>query len=382
MPPFHVVFLAATLSLLAAPACRRSVELERARPMDKGLAAPSTSALPVPAPVPPLSSAGLIEDERNTIAVFRETAASAVFVTQKQVVLDYWAGRAVEVPAGSGSGFVWDGLGHIVTNFHVIQNARSLTVTLQDQSTHEAVVRGVEPRKDIAVLKIETPPNKLKPIAQRDMKQARLEVGQKAIAIGNPFGLDHTLTVGVVSALGRSVDGVGGVTIRDMVQTDAAINPGNSGGPLLDSAGRLIGMNTVIYSKSGSSAGVGFAVPASTIQRVVPQIIRTGRAEELGIGIRIDTEQGLERRIGVRGVIVLGVEPGSSAEKAGLKGLTRTRLGVVLGDIIVAVDQQRVDNYDDLYNAFDTRQAGDRVKLSVRRDNRIVDVEAELTAVP
>jgi S1-C subfamily serine protease len=166
-----------------------------------------------------------------------------------------------------------------------------------------------------------------------------------------------------------------------MVQTDAAINPGNSGGPLLDSAGRLIGMNTAIYSKSGASAGVGFAVPASTIQRVVPQIIRTGRAEELGIGIRIDTDQTLERRIGIRGVIVLGVEPGSPADKAGLKGLTRTRLGVVLGDIIVGVDQQRVDDYDDLYNAFDTRQAGDRVKLRVRRENRIVDVETELTAV-
>jgi S1-C subfamily serine protease len=382
MRSLEVVSLAATLSILAATACRRSVKIEPTqRPADKALAAPSSSALPVPAPVPPLSSAALVEDERNTIAVFRETAASAVFVTQKQVVLDYWAGRAVEVAAGSGSGFVWDSLGHIVTNFHVIQNARSLTVTLHDQSTHEAVVRGVEPRKDIAVLKIETPPNKLKPIVQRDMKQARLEVGQKAIAIGNPFGLDHTLTVGVVSALGRSVDGIGGVTIRDMVQTDAAINPGNSGGPLLDSAGRLIGMNTVIYSKSGASAGVGFAVPASTIQRVVPQIIRTGRAEELGIGIRIDTDQGLERRIGIRGVIVLGVEPGSPADKAGLKGLTRTRRGVVLGDIIVGIDQQRVDDYDDLYNAFDARQAGDRVKLSVRRDNRIVDVETELTAV-
>jgi S1-C subfamily serine protease len=304
-----------------------------------------------------------------------------VFVTQKQVVLDYWAGQAVEVPAGSGSGFVWDEQGHIVTNFHVVQNARRLVVTLQDQSAHEAVVRGVEPRKDIAVLKIDAPKTKLRPIRQRDPKQLRLEVGQKAIAIGNPFGLDHTLTVGVISALGRSVDGVGGVTIRDMVQTDAAINPGNSGGPLLDSAGRLIGMNTVIFSKSGSSAGVGFAVPASTIQRVVPQIIRTGRAEELGIGIRIDVERRFERRAGVRGVVVLSVEPGGPAEKAGVKGLERTPLGLTLGDVIVGIDQTRVDDYDDLYNAFDSHQSGDRVKLKLRRGDQVVEVETELVTL-
>jgi S1-C subfamily serine protease len=332
-------------------------------------------------PIAPLSSSALIEDERNTIGVFRETAASAVFVTQKQVVLDYWAGQAVEVPAGSGSGFVWDEQGHIVTNFHVVQNARRLVVTLQDQSAHEAVVRGVEPRKDIAVLKIDAPKTKLRPIRQRDPKQLRLEVGQKAIAIGNPFGLDHTLTVGVISALGRSVDGVGGVTIRDMVQTDAAINPGNSGGPLLDSAGRLIGMNTVIFSKSGSSAGVGFAVPASTIQRVVPQIIRTGRAEELGIGIRIDVERRFERRAGVRGVVVLSVEPGGPAEKAGVKGLERTPLGLTLGDVIVGIDQTRVDDYDDLYNAFDSHQSGDRVKLKLRRGDQVVEVETELVTL-
>jgi S1-C subfamily serine protease len=373
-------FLALASALLSA-GCKRQARQEPVILPD----AEVTSAPAAPAsaaPVAPLSSAALIEDERNTIGIFRDTAASAVFVTQKQVVVDYWAGRAVEVPAGSGSGFVWDTAGHIVTNFHVVQNARSLTVTLQDQSTHEASVRGVEPRKDIAVLKINAPADKLKPIRQRDMRQLRLEVGQKAVAIGNPFGLDHTLTVGVVSALGRSVDGIGGVTIRDMVQTDAAINPGNSGGPLLDSAGRLIGMNTVIYSKSGTSAGVGFAVPASTIQRVVPQIIRTGRAEELGVGIRIDVDRSLERRLGVEGVMVLGVDPGSPAERAGLSGPKRTPRGVVLGDIVIGVDQQRIDDYDDLYNAFDRHQAGDRIKLRVRRNDQVVEVETQLVVVP
>jgi S1-C subfamily serine protease len=375
-----IVTLVATALVLQA--CKRTGSVEPSARSATAAAPVLLPATPPPVePIAPLSSSALIEDERNTIGVFRETAASAVFVTQKQVVLDYWAGQAVEVPAGSGSGFVWDEQGHIVTNFHVVQNARRLVVTLQDQSAHEAVVRGVEPRKDIAVLKIDVPKTKLLPIRQRDPKQLRLEVGQKAIAIGNPFGLDHTLTVGVISALGRSVDGVGGVTIRDMVQTDAAINPGNSGGPLLDSAGRLIGMNTVIFSKSGSSAGVGFAVPASTIQRVVPQIIRTGRAEELGIGIRIDVERRFERRAGVRGVVVLSVEPGGPAEKAGVKGLARTPLGLTLGDVIVGIDQTRVDDYDDLYNAFDSHQSGDRVKLKLRRGDQVVEVETELVTL-
>jgi S1-C subfamily serine protease len=367
------------VSAVAGLACKRS-----AGAPSSATAASIPSVVPAPPrtdPIAPLSSAAFIEDESNTINVFRETAASAVFVTQKQVVVDYWAGQAVEVPAGSGSGFVWDDQGHIVTNFHVVQNARSVTVTLQDQSTHEAVVRGVEPRKDIAVLKIEAPKEKLVPIRLRDNKRQNLEVGQKTIAIGNPFGLDHTLTVGIVSAVGRSVDGVGGVTIRDMIQTDAAINPGNSGGPLLDSGGRLIGMNTAIYSKSGVSAGVGFAVPATTIQRVVPQIIRTGRAEQVGLGIRIDVEQRFERRAGVRGVVVLGVQPGSPAEKAGLRGVERTIRGAVLGDIIVGIDGKAIDDYDDLYNALDAHQPGDHVKLKVRRGNQVLELSSDLISI-
>jgi len=367
------------VSAVAGFACNRSAGAPSAA---SAQVLPPVIPLPARAePLPPLSSGAYIEDERNTITVFRETAASAVFVTQKQVMVDYWAGQAVEVPAGSGSGFIWDDQGHVVTNFHVVQNARSLTVTLQDQSTHEAVLRGVEPRKDIAVLKIDVPKEKLVPIRLRDSKKQALEVGQKTIAIGNPFGLDHTLTVGVVSALGRSVDGVGGVTIRDMVQTDAAINPGNSGGPLLDSGGCLIGMNTAIFSKSGVSAGVGFAVPASTIQRVVPQIIRTGRAEQVGLGIRIDVEQRIERRTGIRGVVVLGVQPGSPAEKAGVKGIERTIRGAVLGDIIVGIEGKPIADYDDFYNALDAHQAGDKVKLKVRRGDQFVELTSELVGI-
>ncbi len=368
------------ISAVVALACKRSA----GAPGDSAIPSHTTIIASSPAPstdIPPLSSKAPLEDERNTINVFRDTAASAVFVTQKRMVVDYWAGQAMEVPAGSGSGFVWDKEGHIVTNFHVIQGARSLTVTLQDQSTHNAEVRGAEPRKDIAVLKINVPADKLRPIRLPENKKLALEVGQKAIAIGNPFGLDHTLTVGVVSALGRSMEGVGGVTIRDMVQTDAAINPGNSGGPLLDSSGRLIGMNTAIYSKSGASAGVGFAVPVSSIQRVVPQIIRTGRAEQVGLGIRIDGEQRLERQAGLRGVIVLGVQPGGPADKAGIRPVQSTARGLALGDVIIGIDSQKIDDYDDLYNALDAHQAGDKVKVKLRRGDQTIEVTAELSLV-
>jgi S1-C subfamily serine protease len=371
-----------TACVLAAPGCRRPTRETPEPPLALAPTGvpPSTATAPL-APVVPPSPTARIEDERNTIDVFRDAAPSAVFVTQKQVVVDYWAGTQAEVAAGSGSGFVWDKQGFVVTNFHVVQNARILTVTLQDQSVHEASVRGVDPRKDIAVIKIDVPPEKLVPIRLPTDKKLALEVGQKAIAIGNPFGLDHTLTVGVISALGRSMEGVGGVTIRDMVQTDAAINPGNSGGPLLDSGGRLIGMNTAIYSKTGAFAGVGFAVPVSTIQRVVPQIIKNGRADQVGLGIRIDGEQRLERRAGIRGVLVLGVQPGSPAEVAGLRPTQNTPRGIVLGDIIVSVEKTPIADYDDLYNALDTRSAGDHVRLQVIRENRPVEIETTLMMV-
>lgn len=341
---------------------------------------PSTVPPPKPAPpIVPLSPGARTDDEANTISVFKVAGASAAFVTQKRAVFDYFAGR-VEVPAGSGSAFVWDDEGHIVTNYHVIHQAQSLTVTLQDHSSHDAEVRGVEPRKDIAVLKIKAPKEKLHPI-KKPQPGGLVEVGQKTIAIGNPFGLDQTLTVGVVSALGRAVDGIGGVTIRDMIQTDAAINPGNSGGPLLDSQGRLLGMNTAIYSKSGTSAGVGFAVPASTILRVVPQIIRTGHAEQVGLGVRVDNDQRIERRLGVEGVAIISVQKGSPAEAAGLKGMTLERDGIVPGDIIVGINDERIKNYDDLYNVLDKFRAGDKVNVRVLRGKDVVTVPVPLIVV-
>lgn len=340
-------------------------------------ASPSASA--TPAPVPPLSPGARIEDENNTIGVFKSCAPSTVFVTQTRVVVDYFAGTAQEVAAGSGSGFVWDDQGHIVTNYHVVEGARSLSVTFHDQETFEAKVVGLEPRKDIAVIKVDVPQKLLIPI--KVAKATQLEVGQKAIAIGNPFGLDHTLTTGVISALGRQVQGAGGVTIRDMIQTDAAINPGNSGGPLLDSTGQLIGMNTMIFSKSGASAGIGFAVPISTISRIVPQIIKTGHAEQLGLGVGVDPQQRLERRLGLRGVIVLSVPRESPAAKAGIRGISQTGRGITLGDVIVAIDGKRVESFDDLYSSLDTHKPDDVVKVTVLRGDETVQLDVKVVVL-
>jgi S1-C subfamily serine protease len=362
-----------------APSAERS---EPARP-DKDLAGASSTAPLLLAPPDPtaLPPDYRTADERNSIDIFRFAAPSTVFVTQSRLVVDYFAGTTSEVPAGSGSGFIWDAQGHIVTNFHVIRGAQALSVTLQDHRTFEATVVGVEPRKDIAVLRLKEAVAGLVPIRVHD-KPAKLEVGQKTIAIGNPFGLDQTLTTGIISALGRQVDGIGGVTIRDMVQTDAAINPGNSGGPLLDSSGRLIGMNTMIFSRSGASAGIGFAVPMSSIRRVVPQIIEFGKPKQVGLGIQIDPAQRLEQRARISGVVVLEVITGGPAEKAGLVGIRREARGIKLGDVIVGINDEAVEDYDDLYNTLDRFNPGDSVKIWVQRDGKRVSADLGLVEIP
>lgn len=331
-------------------------------------------------PAPPESAR--TQDETNTIAVFEAAAPATVFVTQTQVVTDAFL-RAMEVPAGAGTGFIWDAEGHIVTNCHVALAdcgrgiaAPKLSVTLFDQKVYEAKLVGSDPYKDIAVLKI-TPTDTLVPI-RRVPGDYELVVGQKTIAIGNPFGLDHTLTTGVVSAMGREVKGIGGVTIREMVQTDAAINPGNSGGPLIDSRGQLIGMNTMIFSASGSSAGIGFAVPHTVIERVVPQIIEKGRPTRVGLGVSI-LDEGMSRRLGVEGVIVERVAASSPAGKAGLRSATRTATGVEV-DVIVGIDGERVKSYDDLYTSVEDKAPGSKVTLSVLRlpGEEVVKIETEL----
>jgi S1-C subfamily serine protease len=249
---------------------------------------------------------------------------------------------AYEVLAGFGSGFVWDNQGHIVTNFHVVENANSLTVTLSDHASYDAEIVGVEPSKDIAMLRIETRTSKLKPV--KIGSSTNLLVGQKVVAIGNPFGLDQTLTTGVVSALGRQIKAGNGRTIQDVIQTDAAINPGNSGGPLLNSNGELIGINTAIISPSGSSAGIGFAVPVNTVSRVGPQLIKFGKVIRPGLGVQLlSNNEFYAHRLGIEGVIIESVQRGSAAYRAGLRGLQTNRFGdSVLGDVIIGINDKEV----------------------------------------
>ncbi|MCR9159917.1 MAG: S1C family serine protease [Nannocystaceae bacterium] len=357
---------------------------------------PSTAAPPLPPEPPaadetpavePLSLGARTEDERNSTSVFKAAAPATVFVTQSQVVYDRFSMRATEAPAGTGSGFIWDEDGHIVTNCHValpnceLRTAPKLKVTLYDQKEYPATLVGHDPAKDIAVLKIDAP-TKLTPL-RRPPRGYELQVGQKTLAIGNPFGLDHTLTVGVVSALDREVRGVGGLTIRDMVQTDAAINPGNSGGPLLNSAGELIGMNTLIFSASGSSAGIGFAVPVTTINRLVPQLIRSGRPERVGLGVRVLSDS-QARRLGVKGVVIRKVPKGSPAATAGLRTLVDPRgRGDLTFDAIVAIGENRIENFDDLYGALETYSAGDTVDVMIERHpgKKVETVKVELARI-
>jgi len=323
--------------------------------------------------------AQLTEDEKNTIEVVKKAQNSVVFITNIQLVRDFFFSTEEAVPRGSGSGLVWDEQGHIITNYHVIEDGDIFNVTLPNQQERQAKLIGKEPNKDIAVLKIEGDLKGLYPI--KIGSSSNLQVGQKVIAIGNPFGFDHTVTTGIVSALGRSMPGVGGVTIRDMIQTDASINPGNSGGPLLNSSGELIGMNTMIISPSGASSGVGFAIPVDTINKIVPQIIRYGRVIRPGLGITLLSDI-YSRRLGIEGVVVVEVRPESEAYQKGVRGLTRGRLGrLVIQDIIKEIDGKKVRSYDDLYNLLDSYKVGDRVTLTIERDSKIRKIELTLVRV-
>ncbi len=321
-----------------------------------------------------------LEDEQNTVDIFNEAAPQTVYVTQNRVVQSMWMQEAMEVPAGTGSGFIWDKSGYVVTNYHVVADGSTLTVTLYNHKSYPARLVGAEPKKDIAVLKIDAPAGELSPISVPE-EGYEIFVGQKALAIGNPFGLDHTLTTGVISAIGRERPGIGGVTIRDMIQTDASINMGNSGGPLLDSEGHLIGMNTMIYSKSGGSDGIGFAIPISIIRRIVPQIIKTGKVQQIGLGITILPDS-VARQNGINGVIIRAVNENSPAGKSGLKGLSINSKGAVIGDVIIGIDDKPVTNYDDLYNELDAHKAGEKVNVKVLRDGQTQIIPVEVYVLP
>jgi S1-C subfamily serine protease len=331
-------------------------------------------------PHPVVARGDLAADELATIELFRAASPSVVYITNVGLRRDFFTRNVTEIPQGTGSGFVWDREGNIITNWHVIEGANAARVTLADATTWDARLVGTTPDKDLAVLRIEAPRERLVPINLGS--SADLLVGQKVFAIGNPFGLDQTLTTGVISALGRVITARTGRTIDGVIQTDAAINPGNSGGPLLDSAGRLIGMNTAIYSPSETSAGVGFAVPVDTINRVVPQLLSHGRVIRPGFGVRIADDRAA-RQLGLReGVLVYDVGPGSTGENAGIRGTFRDARGrLVLGDIIVAVEDVDVHDANELLNVMDRHEVGEDVEITVLRDGERVKLTARLQAV-
>jgi protease Do-like 1, chloroplastic len=309
----------------------------------------------------------LMPEERATIEIFERASPAVVFITTAALRRDFWSMNVFEAPQGSGSGFVWDRQGNIVTNLHVIARANSISVVTGNGKDYKASIVGTDPDHDIAVLRIKAPSDSLSPVAVGS--SANLRVGQKVLAIGNPFGLDHTLTTGVVSALGRSISSMSDRTIEDVIQTDAAINPGNSGGPLLDSGGRLIGINTQIVSPSGAFAGIGFAVPVDTVSRVVPELIAHGKIIRPGLGFTYYTDQ-IAKHWGVSGIIIRRIYRGSAAEEAGLRGSRESSSGeVILGDVIIGVDGQPVDNIDDLRNILDHYKVGDKVTLEFMRDD-------------
>jgi S1-C subfamily serine protease len=325
----------------------------------------------------------LAADEKATIELFKRCAPSVVYVTNLAVRRDFFGLNVTEIPQGTGSGFVWDSNGYIVTNFHVIQGAQAAEVTLSDHSTWPARLVGYEADKDLAVLKIEAPAAKLTPIAMGHSSD--LLVGQSVFAIGNPFGLDQTLTTGVISALGRQISSVTNRAIQGVIQTDAAINPGNSGGPLLDSAGRLIGVNTAIYSPSGGqgggSVGIGFAVPADTVNAIVPQLVSHGKVVRPGLGI-VTADDTLARRFGLDGALVLHVTAGGAAERAGIRATRQDDYGrLYLGDVIVAVNGQAVGSSDELSTQLEKLSVGDTVTLTLLRGDTRLKVSVKLQAV-
>lgn len=330
-------------------------------------------------PSPTLSadrSGGLRPYELDMIQLFEDAAPSVCFITTSNLRYDFFSRRAAEVEKGSGSGFIWDKEGHIITNYHVIQYADRAKVTLADRTTWDAELVGLAPGKDLAVLKIDAPKDQLKPI--RVGHSDKLRVGQSVFAIGNPFGLDQTLTTGVLSALGREIESIAGVPIRDVIQTDAAINPGNSGGPLLDSKGELIGVNTAIYSPSGASAGIGFSIPVDVVKWVVPDLIAYGKINRPSLGVDF-VNQSITSRMGLRGALVLNVDEDSPAAQAGLKATRRDKYGrIVLGDIVVSLNDQPIESNNDLTLELENYKAGEVVRVGIKRGEALIEVNLPL----
>lgn len=323
------------------------------------------------------TTSSLLDEEKRTIHIYHETVPSVVNVSNIRVADSYFYGK-VEVPQGAGTGFVWDNKGHIVTNYHVVEGGNTFVITFHnDKNQYKAKVVGTAPAKDIAVLKLQKLPPNLKPIKVGSSKD--LLVGQMSLAIGNPFGLDHSISKGIISALGRKIDGIGGVKIHEMIQTDAAINQGNSGGPLLNSSGEVIGMNTMIFSTSGSSSGLGFAVPVDTINRNVPQIIKYGKVirPAIGIGILDDRKK---KSLGVdKGAVITYIVPKGAASDAKLEGMMKDEYGrIFIGDIILEINKKAVNNLDDIYHELDKYKVGQEVTITYLRKKKTLETKLKL----
>lgn len=331
------------------------------------------------APAAGITDPALATDEQNNIEVYKAISPGVAFITSTSYRRDFFG--QVQEGEGSGSGSVIDDQGHILTNYHVIQGAQKLTVSFAGDKTFPAKYVGGDPDTDLAVIKVDAPREQLTVVPLGDSD--KLSVGQKVLAIGNPFGLDRTLTTGVISGLQRPIRARNDRQIEGAIQTDASINPGNSGGPLLDSRGRMIGINSQILSPSGASAGVGFAVPVNIAKRVVPELIKNGvvRRPKLGIGSRdVNSLRGLPVE---EGVLIIQVVQGGPAAAAGLRETTQTEDGdISLGDIVVAIDSEKVRNNDDLYRILDKHQIGDVIKVEVLRNNARLSVPVRLLELP
>ncbi len=330
-------------------------------------------------PRPVAESRGIQSGEQATIDLFREALPSVVHINTSTVRQNQFTMNVETIPSGSGSGFIWDDQGHIVTNYHVIEKADKATVVFSDNSSYSARVINVAPKWDLAVLKISTPFKKLRPIPIG--KSSDLQIGQNVYAIGNPFGLSESLSKGIVSGLGRQVEVKRGSLLTGLIQTDAAINPGNSGGPLLDSSGRVIGVNTAILSPSGASAGIGFAIPVDDVNQIVPRLINKQPTKRPALGVQLVPDQLAQRRWNIKGVMILNVLPGSPAEKAGLQSTLQQGEGKVRpGDIITAVDGEKVTAANELLAELWKHQPGEKVTLTIRRhgQNELFNVEVVL----
>ena len=331
-------------------------------------------------PAPAITDPSTATDEQNNIEVYKAISPGVVFINSTSYTQDFF-GQIEEQP-GVGSGSVIDEQGDILTNYHVIEGAQKLTVSFGGDKKYPAKMVGGDPDTDLAVIKVEVPRNQLTVVPLGDSDQ--LTVGQKVLAIGNPFGFDRTLTTGVISGLQRPIRARNNRQIEGAIQTDASINPGNSGGPLLDSRGRMIGINSQILSPSGASAGVGFAIPVNIAKRIVPQLIQNGMVRRPKLGIvpynvrNIDREQA---NLPVTdGVLVFQVDPQGGAAAAGLRGVRQTEDGeVVIGDIITAIDGQKVGNSDDLFRILDKHQVGDTVQVEVLRNSKRTNVPVRLS---